>query len=90
MVKFQHNKDIKVTIESYQYVYGYKKELLKNIMKLFNDLNIKIFICYGNLIEYERNSPIYHDDDIDMIFDVTSFPKWIKFQLKTLELLREY
>jgi hypothetical protein len=48
-------------------------------MKLFNDLDIKIFICYGNLIEYERNSPIYHDDDIDMIFDVQSFPKWIQF-----------
>jgi hypothetical protein len=79
MVKYQHNKNIKVTIESYEYVYGYKKELLKNIMKLFNDLDIKIFICYGNLIEYERNSPIYHDDDIDMIFDVQSFPKWIQF-----------
>jgi hypothetical protein len=76
MVKFQHNQNITVTKKNYCAVYEYKKELLYQIMRLFNNLRIKCFICYGNLIEYERKDHILHDDDIDIIFDGSKFREW--------------
>lgn len=76
---FQHNKKNKITEKTYRYVYEYKKQLLFNITKLLNDLNIKFVICYGNLLEYERNEPIYQDDDIDIVFDERDLSKWVLF-----------
>lgn len=64
-----HNKTIKITKESYAYVYEYKKQLLCNIEKLLCDLNVRHVISHGNLIEYERQKSIYHDDDIDIRID---------------------
>jgi hypothetical protein len=76
---FHHNTRIKVTPETYAYVREYKKQLLMNMTLLLNDLNIKFVISHGNLIEYERESPIYHDDDLDIRFDKNDLEKWISF-----------
>lgn len=76
---FQHNKRWKITDETYSYVYKYKRELLKNLTRLLNDLDIKFTIAHGNLIEFERGTPIYHDDDIDLRFDERDFDKWMAF-----------
>lgn len=73
---FQHNSNIMVTTKSYTYVREYKKQLIYNITQLFNELQIKFVIGHGNLIEYERQEPIYHDDDIDIRFDINDIQKW--------------
>ena len=79
MVVFQHNSHVEVTKESYEYVREYKKQLVQNITNLFNDLKIRFVISHGNLIEYERGRPIYHDDDVDVRFCERDLHKWIKY-----------
>ena len=76
---FQHNKHVAITEESYKYVREYKKQLLTNLNKLLSDIEIKYVISHGNLIEYERGSPIYHDDDIDLRINIKDIHKWEKF-----------
>ena len=73
---FQYNKNVRLTRSSYHYVLNYKRQLVKNITRLLNDLDIKFVIGHGNLIEYERKKPIYHDDDVDIRFDVKDMNKW--------------
>jgi hypothetical protein len=67
-MKYQHNNKIEITRDNYLYVREYKKQLLQNITNLLNILNIRFVISHGNLIEYERNLPIFHDDDVDIRF----------------------
>lgn len=86
---YQHNK-VKITKDSYTYVYFYKKQLLENITKLLDDNKIKFVICYGNLIEYERQRPIYRDDDLDIIFNIADMPKWEKFCKQNSNELQKY
>ena len=73
---FQHNTNVKINKDTYAYVLEYKKQLLKNITQLLNDLNIRFVISHGNLIEYERGKKIYHDDDLDIRFCVDDIDKW--------------
>jgi hypothetical protein len=61
-----------------------------NMTHLLNDLNIKFVISHGNLIEYERESPIYHDDDLDIRFDKNDLEKWISFRSKNTTILNDY
>jgi len=77
--KFFQNNKVQITRSSYFYVYNYKKQLLGNITKLLNDLDIRFVISHGNLIEYERNKKIYHDDDLDIRFDGRDLLKWENF-----------
>lgn len=90
MVKFQHNQHVEVTKKNYCAVFEYKKELLYQIMRLFNKLKIKCFICYGNLIEYERKDHILQDDDIDIIFDGRKFREWAGYCAFRDRKLEEY
>ncbi len=76
---FQHNKTHQITDQTYTYVYKYKQELLKQMTKLLDDLGIEFVISHGNLIEYERKSPIYHDDDLDLRFNTKHFDKWMEW-----------
>ncbi|SVC90226.1 uncharacterized protein METZ01_LOCUS343080, partial [marine metagenome] len=73
---FHHNRNVRLTQSSYHYVLNYKRQLVKNISRLLNDLDIKFVIGHGNLLEYERQKPIYHDDDVDIRFDVKDMRKW--------------
>ena len=75
MVYFQHN-DLILTRKTYTYVYRYKQQIARAIYNLLTDLNIRFVISYGNLIEYERQMPIYHDDDVDVRFSVEDWDKW--------------
>ena len=74
-----HNNNILITRESYKYIREYKKQLLQNVTNLLTDLSIKFVISEGNLLEYERGSPIFHDDDLDIRFDVKDIQKWEQF-----------
>tara|TARA_B100000963_G_scaffold316967_1_gene297101 strand:+ start:171 stop:857 length:687 start_codon:yes stop_codon:yes gene_type:complete len=76
---FQHNKKVAITEKSYKYVRKYKKELLLNICKLLKDIDVKYVIGHGNLIEYERGMPIYHDDDLDIRMNIEDINKWEKY-----------
>jgi hypothetical protein len=76
---YQHNKTTVVTTETYKYVYMYKKQLLQNVTTMLNKINVKFVISHGNLIEFARNKPIYHDDDLDIRFDINDMPKWQRF-----------
>lgn len=87
---FQHNDKTQITLSSYIYVILYKKQLLSNVTKLLNDLSIKFVISHGNLIEFERGTPIYHDDDVDIRFDVSDIPKWMDFCSKNECILNNY
>ena len=78
-MKYQHNPGITITKENYEYVREYKKQLLQNITRLLNDLNIRFVISHGNLIEYKRGAPIYHDDDLDIRFNRDDIEKWSQF-----------
>jgi hypothetical protein len=73
---FQHNTNVKINKDTYAYVLEYKRQLLKNITQLLNDLEIQFVISHGNLIEYERDKKIYHDDDLDIRFFVDDIDKW--------------
>lgn len=86
----QHNPHIVITEDSYKYIINYKKQLLENITNLLNDFDIKFVICWGNLIEYERNKPIYHDDDVDITFNVDDLPKWENFCRNNNEKVKKY
>ena len=87
---FQHNSKYKITFESYKYVKNYKKELIRNITNLLNDLNIKFSIADGLLLEYHRGKPIYQDDDVDIRFDNNDFHKWENFCNKNNKKLDKY
>jgi len=76
---YQHNNTVIINKQTYTYVYQYKKQLLSNITRLLNDLQIKFVIAHGNLIEYERGKPIVHDDDIDIRINKNDFYKWKVF-----------
>jgi hypothetical protein len=73
---FQHNNKFRIDFDSYTYVKTYKQQLLKNITKLLNDLDIKFVISHGNLIEHTRGKYIFGDDDLDIRFDIKDFKKW--------------
>lgn len=88
-IKFQHNNYI-IDKNNLNYVRNYKKILLKNTAKLLDDLNIKYVISHGNLIEYERGKPIYHDDDIDIRYDINDIYKWIIFCKNNNRIVRKY
>lgn len=64
--KYQHNKTINICEDTYKYVTEYRKQLLSKTAKLLKELDIRYCISHGNLIEYERKQPIFHDDDIDI------------------------
>lgn len=89
-MKFQHNRDIEINKNSYRYMFLYKKQLLYNITKLLDKLNIQFVISHGNLIEYERQKPIYHDDDLDIRMNVNDLEKWSKFCNENDMILPEY
>ena len=74
---YQHNKDVIITDENYEFVKNYKKNLIQNITNVLNDNSVHFSIANGNLLEYERNEPIYHDDDIDVRF--TDFDNWFDY-----------
>lgn len=89
-MKFQHNSHIEINKYSYRYVFLYKRQLLYNITNLLNKLNIQFVISHGNLIEYERKKPIYHDDDLDIRMNVKDLEKWSKFCNENDMILPEY
>lgn len=89
-MKFQHNRNIEINKNSYRYVFLYKKQLLYNITKLLDNLNIRFVISHGNLIEYERQKFIYHDDDLDIRMDINDLEKWSKFCNENNMILPEY
>ena len=76
---FQHNKSVLITQSTYKYVKEYKKQLIRNVAKLCKDLDIKYVISHGNLIEFERQADILHDDDLDLRFDKRDMHKWVQF-----------
>jgi hypothetical protein len=76
---FYHNKHITVTSEKYAYVREYKKQLVQNIHRLFEVLQIRYVIAHGNLIEYERGEPLFHDDDVDIRFCFQDLEKWFAY-----------
>ena len=75
-MRYQHNEKVNITEESYEYVLSYKRQLLKHITDLLNDLSIRFVISHGNLIECERGKPIYQDDDLDIRFCLDDLEKW--------------
>ena len=76
---YQHNTKYHINNETYKYVYEYKKQLLKHVTDLLNNLKIRFVIANGSLIEYVRGKPIYHDDDVDIRFCADDFDKWEKY-----------
>ena len=76
---FQHNKNQPLTVGSYAYVKEYRKQLIKNITKLLDELDIKFILGHGNLLEFMRDKPILHDDDIDIRFDKKDLKKWEEY-----------
>jgi len=74
-MKYKHNKVV-VTEETYKYVLSYKRQLMEGMSALLDDVGVRYVISHGNLIEYERGKPIYHDDDIDLRFCVDDLTQW--------------
>jgi cytidyltransferase-like protein len=72
-MKIVHNFKIDVTKQTYSYVFAYKQQLFQELVALFEQYSIPYVISDGNLLEYERNIPIYHDDDIDLRVECSSF-----------------
>lgn len=48
-----------------------EKVCMQLIGKLLNSIVILCeYVAHGTLLEYERGQPIYHDDDLDIRFDL--------------------
>jgi hypothetical protein len=75
MPYFYHNKKVLVTKESYAYVKEYKTQVLRQVDRFLRSLNIRYCIGHGNLLEYERQKPIYGDDDVDIRVDKRDYKK---------------
>ena len=75
---FQHS-GMPITKDSYAFVQKSKHNLLNGISTVMAKYQIRYVISHGNLIEFVRGRPIYHDDDIDIRFDVRDFPKWEQY-----------
>ena len=75
---FQHNNQL-LTVDSYVYVKEHRRQLIKNVTKLMDELDIKFVLSHGNLLEFVRGKPILHDDDIDIRFDKKDFDKWKEY-----------
>lgn len=73
---FQHNRTIKINVNSYEYVKAYKSEMLRNLAQLFSDIHVRYVISHGNLLEYERGQPIFQDDDLDIRVCKLDIEKW--------------
>ena len=76
---FQHNMTFIINTNTYTYVKEYKRQLIKNMTQLLDDLHIRFCIGHGNLIEYARGKPIYHDDDLDLRFSKEDMGKWFEY-----------
>lgn len=76
---FQHNDRTPITDETYTYVYRYKQELLRRLTALLDSIGVRFVVAHGNLIEFVRGSPIYHDDDLDLRFAAQDMEKWMNW-----------
>lgn len=63
---YQHNNKVLITEDNYLKVHNQKIKAIDSIHKIFEKHNIKYVIGHGNLIQYVRKKPIYHDDDVDI------------------------
>lgn len=61
-----HRNDVKITEENFIQIHNQKVKAIDSIHKLFEQLKIKYVISHGDLIQYVRKKPIYHDDDVDI------------------------
>lgn len=77
-MEFQHNK-LELNRYNYTIINNKKIKLLNKLASLFNHLKVKYVIGHGNLVEYERNTPILHDDDIDLRVDINDTEKWFNY-----------
>lgn len=76
---FRFNKEQPLTVDSYLYTREYKRQLIKGITSLLDELDIKFVLSHGNLLEHIRGKPILHDDDVDIRFDEKDLDKWKKY-----------
>jgi len=70
---FYHLKHVPVTLKNYTFVREVKKRLLSAVGTLLESLQVRYALSDGNLLEYERGVPIYHDDDVDIRVDSRDF-----------------
>jgi hypothetical protein len=73
---FQHNKNVPVTPKTYAYVRDCKQQLVREVTSLLDRLGIRFVISHGNLLEWVRGRPIFHDDDVDFRFCEEDIPLW--------------
>lgn len=73
---FQHNDTIPVTPSNYAYVRSCKQRLVREVTTLLDRLGIRFVLSHGNLLEWVRGRPIYHDDDVDLRFHEEDLPLW--------------
>lgn len=82
---FGHNGNL-ITQETYEYTRNYRKELLKSCTRLLHNLDIKYVISHGNLIEYSRQKPICHDDDVDLRINLNDIHKLEKINTMNINI----
>jgi len=70
---FYHLKRIPVTQITYNIARDIKKRILSAVDALLESLHVRYALSDGNLLEYERGIPIYHDDDVDIRVDSRDF-----------------
>ena len=62
-------------------VFRDKLSLLRRIDTMMNTAGVAYTISHGTLLEFARGMPIYHDDDIDVIFSAYDRARWERFCL---------
>ena len=90
MIYFQHNKNIIVNKDSFEYVKEYKSQLLSNITQILHEIEIKYIISHGNLLEHTRKKAIQHDDDLDIRMDINDLDKWKTFCENNNNIMNKY
>jgi hypothetical protein len=78
-LRFQHIR-LGVSKTKYQLTREYKSLLLARLVPVLQEFGVEYTVGHGNLIEiYRKDSPIMHDDDIDIRYNNESFHKWWAF-----------
>jgi len=75
---FQHSK-FPITEQTFRKVTEVRHQLLKGIVSVLEDEEIRYALTDGNLLEFTRGKKIVQDDDLDLRIHKDDLHKWMRY-----------
>jgi len=76
--RFQHS-GFRITEESFRKVTEVRRQLLRGVVSVLEENDIRYVISDGNLLEIARGKKIVQDDDIDIRIHTDDLEKWMRY-----------